>query len=141
MQITSNNYDIAALSGGGMNPATVKRSDEAFLAMFDDTPKDAAEELREITRGGVTGMMAWKIEQMKKDAAEKALAARGMSVDDVQALPEQQRVELQQQIMNEVAEVVKKAIEEDMHQKQAETLRRAEMANQAQSRGGLDILA
>lgn len=140
MHVTSSTL-TTPYAESGPSAAQIKRSDDAFLALFEDKPSDPAEELREITRGGVTGMMAWKIEQMKKEAAERSLAARGLSVDDVQAMPPQQRLELQEQIMKDVAEAVKKAIETDMNQKQAEAQRRAELAETASARGGLDIFA
>ncbi len=113
MLITSANpYASASAASTGLNPATIRKTDSAFAALFAETTPE--EMIQKITEGGVEGMMKWKIDQMRKEAAEQALAARGLSLADVAALPPTERIALENQIMDEVAQKVKHAINEQM---------------------------
>lgn len=101
-----------SLGNGEPSPYTIKRTDAAFEELFSASSKTPEEELLAITKGGVEGMLKWKIDELKKQAAEKSLAARGLTKDDVQAMPAKQRVAVEQAIIREVAEAVKEVMKD-----------------------------
>ena len=111
MLVTSNTPFSAM--GPDMSDAVAKRTDAAFMRLFED-PADPKTMLREMTRDGVEGMMKWKVRELEKQTAEKALASRGLTLEDIAALPPKERIALEQQIMREVAEKLKEAMNEQM---------------------------
>lgn len=112
MQINPN-PGYSPLLGGDPSIYTINKTDAAFAAMFktSDDPKDM---LAEIAGNGVEGMMKWKVKELQKQIAEKVLASKDVTLEEIAAMPPKQRVALEQQIMREVAEKLKQAIHEQM---------------------------
>lgn len=105
-------FNIRATSSSTMSAAEVRQTDKDFAALFaDETPEST---LKKITEDGLQGMMKWKVDQLRKQIAEKSLASRGLSLDDIAALPPEQRVQIEKQILDEVAQKLKQAISEQM---------------------------
>lgn len=112
---TTNPYASQATASAS-NSANIRRSDAAFAALFsEETPQEI---LKKIAGNGIEGMLKWRIDQMKKQIAEEVMASKGLTVDDIAALPPEERLGVQKQIMDEVAQRLKEAIQEEM-QKQA----------------------
>lgn len=134
---TSTPYISATAASGALSPANVRKTDNAFAALFtDDSPEDM---IHKITENGVEGMMKWKIDEMKKEAAKQALAARNLTLDQVAAMPTAERITLENQILDEVAQKVKEAMNEQMkrerHVGELDTYDAPSLAQ------GIDILA
>lgn len=110
MQISATNY--TALAAQNDSAAAARRSDAAFERLFaEDDPRTM---LADLTRDGVEGMLKWKVRELEKQIAAKALANRGITKEEIAALPADERIALQQQIMREVAEKLKEAMDEQM---------------------------
>lgn len=113
MQIGSfPSYASLSAVSGDAEAAKARKADAAFEALFaDDTPEAM---IKEITEGGIEGMLKWKVRQLEKQIAGKVLASEGITKEEIAALPPEQRIPLQQRIMDEVARKLKEAMDEQM---------------------------
>lgn len=101
-----------AVAETGVNPARAAKIDGEFAALFTDpTPEEM---LQEIAGGGVAGLWKWKIKQMQKDAAEKIMGEMSLTQEQVAALPDDKRVELETKIIAEVQRRVQMMVVEQM---------------------------
>lgn len=112
MQIGSLNQNPSLYAALEPSAQQIATTDAAFDNLFKEVSDK--EKLAEIAGHGVEGMLKWRIREMQKDIAEKSLAARNLTIDQVKALPPKQRVALENQILQEVAEKLKEAIAEQM---------------------------
>ena len=106
------NYSATSATSNRLSAPEVRKTDNAFKALFADASPE--ETLKKITEGGVEGMLKWKIDEMKKKASEESLAARGLTLEDVAAMPPAARIALENQIMDEVAQKLKEAMNQQM---------------------------
>jgi len=79
--------------------------------LHEDSPEEI---LKKITEKGVQSLLEHKIDQMKKDATERAMASRGVSEADLAAMDPQDRTDMMQAIMDEVQRMIKQAMNEQM---------------------------
>lgn len=67
-----------------------------------------------MTKNGVQSMLEYKIDQLKKKLTEKAMAARGVTADDLAAMPADESAKIMEEIMKQVQEQLKMAMNEQM---------------------------
>lgn len=111
MQITTDL--LASASQADTNNPSRNAAIEAEFAEYlrDDSPEEI---LSKITQKGVQSLLEHKIDQLKKEATEKAMAARGISENDLAAMEPEARAALMQTIMQEVRATIKQAMNEQM---------------------------
>jgi hypothetical protein len=113
MQITSNPYaSLAANSPTALSQYTINKTDKEFAALFEGGEETPQEILKKITENGIEGMMKWKIDKLKEEIAGKIMASKNLTQEQIAAMPAEQRIAIEQQIIREVAEKVKEAINE-----------------------------
>lgn len=96
--------------------ASDQRKKDQIKADFAEYLKtDEPEEvLKKMTKNGVQSMLEYKIDQLKKKLTEKAMAARGVTADDLAAMPADESAKIMEEIMKQVQEQLKMAMNEQM---------------------------
>lgn len=104
---------LLSTSGSDSSKRTNYQAVEAEFAEYlkEDSPEEL---LRQITENGVQSLLEHKIDQLKKEATERAMAARGVTQDDLAAMEPAERAALMETIMAEVREQIKQAMQEQM---------------------------
>lgn len=82
-----------------------------YLNLDEPTPEEM---LSKITKNGVQSLLEHKIEMLKKQLTEKAMASRGITNDDLAAMPADERMKVMDSILKEVQQQLKMAINEQM---------------------------
>lgn len=82
-----------------------------YLNLDEPTPEEM---LSKITKNGVQSLLEHKIEMLKKQLTEKAMASRGITSDDLAAMPADERMKVMDSILKEVQQQLKMAINEQM---------------------------
>lgn len=77
----------------------------------DDTPEAMMEK---ITKNGVQSLLEHKIDMLKKKLTEQAMAAKGITSDELAAMPPEERLQVMQSILEQVQEQLKMAMNEQM---------------------------
>lgn len=112
--LIGNNFttDNTQKSQNAPSAAEAEKIDNAFAALFEEeTPRGI---IREITKDGMNGMMAWKIKEMRKEIAAKVMAEMNVTREDIAGMSSADRVAMEQKIMDAVEEQLKLAIREQM---------------------------
>lgn len=100
----------------GLTAAEQRQNDQvqasfAEYLTVEDTPEDV---LAKITKNGVQSLMEHKIDMLKKQLTEKAMAARGVTDDQLAAMPADERMKIMKSILDEVQQQLKMAMNEQM---------------------------
>lgn len=82
-----------------------------FLNLDEPTP---AEVLAKITKNGVQSLLEHKIDMMKKKITEQVMASKGITTDDLAAMEPEEQLAVLKAIMDEVQQMLKQAINEQM---------------------------
>ncbi len=114
MQITTNNTAAASAAPSAAGGKAGGGSIESTFAAMLDASNDPKEMLHTITKDGMASMWAWQLEQIKKKAAEKVMQGMGVTRESIEALPEDERIDIMKRIMEEVERMVQQAMEEEM---------------------------
>lgn len=92
--------------------------DGSFAAMIGNLAEDdPAEMLKEITEDGIASMWKWQIKKLKEKVASEIMQEMSLTPEQIAAMPDAQRVSVEQKIMQEVERRVKEMIEQGMHKK------------------------
>lgn len=101
----------------GLTPSELRKNEQTkadfaeYLNLDEPTPEEI---LKKITKNGVQSLLEHKIDMLKKQLTEQAMAARGVSHDDLAAMPAEESAKIMEEIMKQVQEQLKMAINEQM---------------------------
>ena len=70
--------------------------------------------MEKITKNGVQSLLEHKIDMLKKKLTEQAMAAKGITSDELAAMPPEERLQVMQSILEQVQEQLKMAMNEQM---------------------------
>lgn len=82
-----------------------------YLHLDEPTPEEV---LSKITKNGVQSLLEHKIEMMKKKITEQVMASKGITADDLAAMPPEEQLAVLKAIMEQVQEMLRQAINEQM---------------------------
>lgn len=94
-----------------------KRKNDQIEASFaeylkvEDTPEEV---MAKITKNGVQSLIEHKIDLLKKQLTEKAMAARGITAEALNGMSPEERMKVMASIMDEVQQQLKMAMNEQM---------------------------
>lgn len=117
----SSTYGMMTGSSGAAASGTTAsdaNTDKQFADMLSggtsskDRTANAQKELQEITTGGFKGYWAWKIKQIKAQAAQEVMGSMNLSPQQLAAMPSGQRAEIERKIMRIVEEKVRKMLKQ-----------------------------
>ncbi len=110
------NAASASLSTASAQPSAslIQSTDSAFAALLNNSSESAESMLSDITKDGLNSYMKWQIQQMQKQITDQVMASKNLTADKIAAMPAKQRVALEQQIIQEVAQKLKQAMSQEM---------------------------
>lgn len=82
-----------------------------YLNLDEPTPEEV---ISKITKNGVQSLLEHKIEMMKKKITEQVMAAKGVTQSDLEAMKPEEQLAVLKAIMEEVQQMLKQAINEQM---------------------------
>lgn len=80
----------------------VSKTDSDFQALLDDSDQSPEGVIKEITRDGYNGYMAWQIKQMKAKVTQDVMGSMNLTPEQVAAMSPGERAAIENQIMQEV---------------------------------------
>ena len=90
-------------------------ADFAEYLRVDDTPEKMMEK---ITKNGVQSLLEHKIDMLKQKLTEQAMAAKGITNEELAAMPPEERMQVMEEIMEAVQDQLKMAMNEQMKKEQ-----------------------
>lgn len=112
-----------------------QKVDKAFADMLNPA-QEPEDMLQEITQDGASGLWKWQIKQLKAKIAAEMMGEMNLTPEALAAMPEAQRISIEQKIMQAVEQRVQEIIRESMEKKKS-TLG----AEASAAAGGVDITA
>lgn len=110
--LINTNFSSESLS---LSASDQRKKDQVQADFAEYLKTDEPEEvLKKITKNGVQGMLEYKIDLLKKQLTEKAMAARGVSAEDLASMPADESAKIMEEIMKQVQEQLKMAMNEQM---------------------------
>ncbi len=82
-----------------------------YLNLDEETPEEV---MSKITKNGVQSLLEHKIEMMKKKITEQVMASKGVTTEDLAAMPPEEQLAVLKSIMDQVQQMLKQAINEQM---------------------------
>lgn len=82
-----------------------------YLHLDEPTPEEV---ISKITKNGVQSLLEHKIEMLKKKITEQVMAAKGITQSDLEAMDPEEQLSVLRAIMEEVQQMLKQAINEQM---------------------------
>ena len=70
----------------------------------------------------MSGFMKWQVKELTKKITSQVMGSMGITMDDLNAMPSEQKIAVMKQIMDAVQEKLKIAMEEQMKKQNKETL-------------------
>ncbi len=96
-------------------PTGLYGDNQDFSAYLDEqTPEEI---LEAITKNGVTSLWEWQMQELKKKVAAEVMAAMGITPEQLAAMPEGKRMDIEAKIMQEVERRIKDMMAENMRKK------------------------
>lgn len=106
----------AVTSGSDSSRAALAGVDKAFNDLIgkSDSPEDM---LKDITAKGVDSLWKWQIKKLKEKIAAQVMQEMNLSPAQIAAMPAEQRMSIEQKILEEVERRVKQLVEQGLQKK------------------------
>jgi len=96
-------------------PTGLYGDSQDFSSYVDEQSPE--EILKAITENGITSMWQWQMEELKKKVAAEVMSEMGITPEQLAAMPETERMNLEAKIMEEVERRIKDMVAESMRKK------------------------